>query len=248
MLYGQEKKPLPYIIGLMNMILHGIEKPNFLHKNSLEDDPMSFEEKDKHDIILANPPFGAAEDKSVLDKYEIITRETASMFLQHFMSKLKVNGRAAIVIKNTFLSNDDNATVALRKKLLENFNLYTILDVPSGVFTAGVRTVILFFEKGESTKNIWYYQLNLNRNLGKTNPLNDDDLKEFLTLQKTKEISDNSWIVNIKDINKNLDLSVKNPNRSDEVIHRKPKDILADIEALDKDIKKDVDSIKKFLL
>jgi type I restriction enzyme M protein len=108
--------------------------------------------------------------------------------MQHFIKILKAGGKAAIVIKNTFLSNTDNASVALRKQLLESCNLHTVLDLPSGTFTgAGVKTVVLFFEKGTPTQKVWFYQLNLDRNLGKGNPLNEKDLAEFIELQKTKD-------------------------------------------------------------
>lgn len=161
--------------------------------------------------------------------------ETASLFLQHFIKILKAGGKAGVVIKNTFLSNTDNATIAIRKSLLENCNLHTVLDLPGGTFTgAGVKTVVLFFEKGKPTRNIWFYQLNLDRNLGKTNPLNENDLADFVNLQKTFAESDNSWTINIKDINQEtFDLSVKNPNKKDEVVLRSPKVILKEMKALD---------------
>lgn len=149
---------------------------------------------------------------------------------------LKAGGKAGIVIKNTFLSNTDNASVSLRKYLLESCNLHTILDLPGGTFTgAGVKTVILFFEKGSSTKKIWYYQLNLTRNLGKTNPLSETDLAEFVELQKTKANSENSWQVDIVDIDlKTFDLSVKNPNKNGETKLRSPKEIYDEIRELDR--------------
>ena len=103
------------------------------------------------------------------------------MFLQHFIKMLRPGGRAAVVIKNTFLSNTDNASVALRKELLENCNLHSVLDCPGGTFIgAGVKTVVLFFEKGAPTQKVWFYQLDVGRNMGKTNPLNDNDLKDFV--------------------------------------------------------------------
>jgi type I restriction enzyme M protein len=121
--------------------------------------------------------------------------------LQHFIKILKAGGHAGVVIKNTFLSNTDNASISLRKTLLESCSLHTVLDMPGGTFTgAGVKTVVLFFEKGAPTRKIWFYQLNLDRNLGKTNPLNEDDLAEFVKLQKKKEDSGNSWSVDIKDV------------------------------------------------
>lgn len=142
-----------------------------------------------------------------------------------------------MVIKNTFLSNTDNASISLRKTLLESSNLHTVLDLPGGVFQgAGVKTVVLFFEKGEPTKKIWYYQLNPGRNLGKTNPLNEQDLTEFVELQNTKADSDNSWSVDIKDVNEEtFDLSVKNPNKKDDTVLRDPQEILAEITELDKE-------------
>jgi len=160
--------------------------------------------------------------------------------LWHFgevLQKLKAGGRAGVVIKNTFLSNTDNASISLRKQLLESCNLHTVLDLPGGTFAgAGVKTVVLFFEKGVPTRKVWFYQLNLDRNLGKTNPLNEDDLAEFVKLQKKKEDSQNSWSVNVADVDKTtFDLSVKNPNRKDETVLRSPAEILNEMKTLDKE-------------
>ena len=234
--YGKEKKSLAYIIGIMNMILHGIEAPNIIHTNTLAENIADIQEKDRYDVVLANPPFGGKERAEVQQNFPIKTGETASLFLQHFIKILKAGGRAGIVIKNTFLSNTDNASIALRKELLTNCNLHTILDLPSGVFSgAGVKTVVLFFEKGKPTQKTWFYQLNLDRNLGKTNPLTEKDLEEFVELQKTKADSENSWTINIEDIDKNTyDLSVKNPNTPEEEPLREPKEILKEINELDK--------------
>jgi type I restriction enzyme M protein len=221
-LYGKEKKGLAYIIGVMNMILHGIEAPNIIHTNTLGENLADIQEKDRYNIVLANPPFGGKERAEVQQNFPIKTGETAFLFLQHFIKILKAGGSAGVVIKNTFLSNTDNASVSLRKLLLESCNLHTVLDMPGGTFTgAGVKTVVLFFEKGAPTKKVWFYQLNLDRNLGKTNPLNEADLADFVNLQKTKADSENSWSVNVADVDKaTFDLSVKNPNRNDEVQHR----------------------------
>ena len=233
--YAKEKKSLAYIIGIMNMILHGIEAPNIVHINTLAENISDIQEKDRFDIILANPPFGGKERKEVQQNFPIKTGETAFLFLQHFIKKLKAGGRAGVVIKNTFLSNTDNASTSLRKQLLESCNLHTVLDLPGGTFTgAGVKTVVLFFEKGAPTKKVWFYQLNLDRNLGKTNPLNENDLAEFVELQKTKADSANSWSLDVAGINTDtFDLSVKNPNNNDETVLREPKEILDEIKGLD---------------
>lgn len=235
--YGKEKKNLAYVIGIMNMILHGIEAPNILHTNTLGENISDIQEKDRFHVILANPPFGGKERKEVQQNFDIKTGETAFLFMQHFIKSLKAGGRSAVVIKNTFLSNTDNASVALRKHLLESCNLHTVLDMPSGTFLgAGVKTVVLFFDKGEPTKKTWFYQLNAGRNMGKTNPLNDKDLAEFVELQKTMPESENSWMLNIADIDESTyDLSVKNPNTPEVAPLRSPAEILDEMEALDKE-------------
>ena len=232
---GKEKKSLAYIIGIMNMILHGIEAPNIVHTNTLTENLADIQERDRFDIILANPPFGGKERKEVQQNFPIKTGETAFLFLQHFIKKLKAGGRGAVVIKNTFLSNSDNAAKALRKELLESCNLHTVLDCPQGTFLgAGVKTVVLFFEKGSPTRKIWYYKLDPGRSLGKTNPLNDDDLAEFVELQKALADSERSWTVVAGDVDKEtLDLSAKNPNAPEEDPIRPPEEILDEIEALD---------------
>lgn len=233
-LFGKEKKPLPYLIGTMNMILHGVEAPNILHTNTLAENIMSIQEKDRYEVIIANPPFGASEDiASIEQNFPIRSSETAYLFLQHFIKSLKAGGIAGIVIKNTFLSNGDAKSV--RQELLSSCNLYAVLDLPAKVFTAGVKTVVLFFKKGEPTKKIWYYQLNLDRNLGKTNPLNENDLADFLKNYPTKALTENSWMVDLTDVDsETLDLSVKNPNKKDEVVYRAPAEILAEMADLDK--------------
>lgn len=244
--YGKEKKPLPYIIATMNMIFHGIKAPNITRGNTLSENLSQIQEKDRHSVILANPPFGGSERQDVQQNFAIKTSETAYMFMQHFVKMLKAGGRAGIVIKNTFLSNADAAE--LRKMLLEDTNLHTILDLPSGVFTgAGVRTVVLFFDKGKKTEDIWYYQLNPGRNLGKTNSLNEEDMEEFIRLQKTREESENSWIVKVSDLGEDCDLSVNNPNKVEAIDERTPMQIAKNIKKLNDKNAELLDEIMKML-
>lgn len=247
--FGKEKKSLAYVIAIMNMILHGIEAPNIIHTNTLAENITDIQEKDRFDVILANPPFGGKERPEIQQNFTIKTGETAFLFLQHFIKSLKAGGRAAVVIKNTFLSNSDNASVALRRELLESCNLHTVLDMPGGTFQgAGVKTVVLFFEKGKPTKDIWYYQCDPGRNLGKTNPLNDDDLKDFVELQRTFAESEKSWKVSTHDLDEaTCDLSVKNPNTPEEAPLRAPTDILKEIAALDSESAKILTSIREML-
>ncbi len=247
--YGKEKKALAYIIGTMNMILHGVEAPNIVHTNTLAENITDIQEKDRYDIVLANPPFGGKERAEVQQNFPIKTGETAFLFLQHFIKIMKAGGKAGIVIKNTFLSNTDNASVSLRKLLLDSCNLHTVLDLPGGVFTgAGVKTVVLFFEKGSSTKKVWYYQLNLDRNLGKTNSLSEKDLAEFVELQKTKAESENSWSLSVAELPEaTYDLSSKNPNKKQETALRNPQEILEEMKALDEESTEILNSILELL-
>ncbi|WP_262481052.1 HsdM family class I SAM-dependent methyltransferase [Algoriphagus alkaliphilus] len=236
--------------------MHGVEAPNIIHTNTLAENLSDIQEKDRYDVVLANPPFGGKERAEVQENFPIRTGETASLFLQHFIKILRAGGRAGIVIKNTFLSNTDNASVALRKQILENCNLHTVLDLPGGTFTgAGVKTVVLFFEKGKPTQNVWFYSLNLDRNLGKTNPLNENDLAEFVELQKTFAESSNSWSVNIQDVissgvekgQPTYDLSVKNPNKKEEAALRTPQAILEEMKVLDEESAEILESIKNLI-
>ena len=247
--YGKEKKSLAYVIAIMNMILHGIEAPNIIHTNTLGENINDIQEKDRFDVILANPPFGGKERQEVQQNFSIKTGETAFLFLQHFVKSLKAGGRAAIVIKNTFLSNTDNASVSLRKMLLESCNLHTVLDCPGGTFQgAGVKTVVLFFEKGAPTRKVWFYQLDVGRNMGKTNPLNDVDLIEFVELQKTFGDSEKSWSLNVTAVNNStFDLSVKNPTGGEIIAHRSPQDIMDEIAALDAEAAEVLATIRELL-
>jgi type I restriction enzyme M protein len=250
--YGKEKKSLAYVIAIMNMILHGIEAPNIVHTNTLTENLADIQEKDRFDVVLANPPFGGKERKEVQQNFPIRTGETAFLFLQHFIKILKAGGRGGVVIKNTFLSNTDNASVSLRKLLLESCNLYAVLDCPGGTFQgAGVKTVVLFFEKGAPTRKVWYYQLDPGRNMGKTNPLNDDDLAEFVELQPTCTDSDRSWTVDVSRLGTSpgstFDLSVKNPNGGEEVVHRSPQDIMDEIAELDEESARVLNGIRDLL-
>ena len=246
---GKEKKSLAYVIGIMNMILHGVEAPNIVHTNTLAENIADIQQKDRVDVVLANPPFGGKEREEIQQNFPIKTGETAYLFLQHFIKILKTGGRCGVVIKNTFLSNTDNASVALRKQLLEECNLFAVLDLPGGAFLGtGVKTVVLFFEKGKPTERVWYYQLNAGRSMGKTNPLNERDLAEFVKMAKTQGLSENSWCIDVEKVNRDTwDLTVNNPNRVETVDARTPQEIIAEIELLDEQAAEALQAIKELL-
>jgi type I restriction enzyme M protein len=232
---GKEKKSLAYVIGTMNMILHGIDAPNIIHTNTLNENVLDIQEKGRFDVVLANPPFGGKERPEIQQNFLIKTGETAYLFLQHFIRSLRAGGRGAVVIKNTFLSNTDNASVALRKELLESCNLHSILDMPQGTFQgAGVKTAVLFFEKGEPTRSIWYYRLELGRTLGKTNPLNDADMADFVVKQASFADGPTSWSVEANTLDPTtFDLTGRNPNAPEAEAMRSPAEILKEIARLD---------------
>lgn len=246
-LYGREKSPLAYLIGVMNMILHGVEVPNIEKDNTLRINTLDIQESDRFNIILANPPFGGKEREEFKDNFSIKTGETAYLFLQHFMKSLKAGGRCAVVIKNTFLSNSDGAK--LRKELLTNYNLHTILDLPQKTFLgAGVKTVVLFFEKGKKTKDIWYYQFVPDRSLGKTSPLNENDLADFRNLYSKRSVTENSWIVDLEDVDQSsYDLTVSNPNKPEEAPLRDAEEIISEMEELDIQTSDLINSIKELI-
>ena len=247
--YGKEKKSLAYVIGIMNLILHGVEAPNIIHTNTLAENLADVQQKDRVDVILANPPFGGNERSEIQQNFAIKTAETAYLFLQHFIKMMKSGGRCGVVIKNTFLSNGDNACIALRKQLLEECNLFGVLDLPKGSFIGtGVKTVVLFFEKGKPTEKIWYYQLDVGRNIGKTNPLNEGDLLEFVESAKTKQLTKNSWLLDIGELNtKTWDLTVNNPRVVQELDNRTPQEIITEIEKLDLEAAEAIYKIKELL-
>ncbi len=245
---GKEVKSLAYIVGTMNMILHGIEAPRIIHTNTLTENILDIQEKDRFDVILANPPFGGSERPEVQQNFPIRSGETAYLFVQHFIRSLKAGGRAGIVIKNTFLSNPD--AFQIRKELLATCNLHTVLDLPKGAFVGtGVRTVVLFFTKGSETKETLFYELNLDRNLGKTNPLNSGDLKDFLEVFSSRKNSENSWLIKKSDLaTDSLDLSVQNPNKAQVQIKGNPSEQIIEIETLLNDEIKNLDAARKLLV
>ena len=220
---GGEVKALAYLTAQMNCILHGLESPDIRFGDSLATKIADFSDRDRVDVIGANPPFGAAVNDATKANFEIQTSETALMFMQYFIAKLKKGGRAAVIIKNTFLSNSDNASVAVRRMLLEKCRLRWVLDLPQKVFTAGVHTVVLFFTKdGPTTGPIRYWQLDLHgETLGKKRPLRESDLAAFENAAagfwrpdwKCETDAPEHWALDAAAVDPaTCDLSVVNPN------------------------------------
>ncbi|MGA9293964.1 MAG: N-6 DNA methylase, partial [Ignavibacteriaceae bacterium] len=219
MVAGWESKPLPYLLATTNLILHDIEVPNITYRDSLDKPLINYSEKDRVNIILANPPFGGI----VANNYErnfpksYQTKESADLFLILMIHLLKDGGRAGIVLPDGSLTGE-GVKERIRQKLLEDCNLHTIIRLPNSVFKpyATVATNLLFFQKGKKTKEVWYYQHKYQEGIksySKTNPLS---LKEFEPIKKwwnNRKESGNSWRVDIRTIiERKYDLDIKNPN------------------------------------
>ncbi|ADR33563.1 N-6 DNA methylase [Sulfuricurvum kujiense DSM 16994] len=247
--FGNEKTPLSYVMGVMNMILHGIESPNISKTNTLTKDIRGLEEKDRYDIILANPPFGGKEKEQIQQNFPIKSNATELLFLQHMMNSLKVNGRCGVVIPEGVLFQTNNAFQAVKQELLERFNVHTILSLPSGVFLpySGVKTNVIFFDRNGSTSDIFYYEVNPLSKLTKNKPITYDHFTEFLAVWKERKITDNSWIVNINDI-KDFDISAKNPNRNETIDHKSPIELVENIKLNNEEINDLMNEIEAILI
>jgi type I restriction enzyme M protein len=254
--HGQEKKPLPYLMGLMNCILHGLLNPNIVRKNTLEENIRNIPESERFEVILTNPPFGGKESKQVQQNFPIKSNATELLALQYVMKKLKKNGRCGIVVPEGILFRGD-AFAQVKKDLLENYNLHTIISLPSGVFAnvtssgQGPKTNLLFFDKTGKTKEVWYYDFAgysedvLKKKYTKANPVTDGDLKDCFEKYKNREISKYSWIEPVEEIIKrDYDLTARNPNRKEEISYREPKEIILELEKNIEEINKLIQDLK----
>jgi len=226
--FGFEKTSLAYVMGMMNMILHGIESPNLYRQNTLTQNIRDIQEKDRYDIILANPPFGGKEKSQIQQNFPIQSNATELLFLQHFMKSLKTGGKAAIVVPEGVLFQTNSAFKQVKEELLEHFNLHTILSLPAGVFLpySGVKTNVLFFERSGGTTETWFYECEPEKKLTKNKPLTDAHLAGFVELYAKRSTTDHSWLVPVDALKKDYDLSAKNPAKQNDVEHLPPRKIL----------------------
>ncbi len=247
--YGQEKKPLPFLIGTMNMILHHILVPNLIRANTFMEDVHNMPESVKMDIILTNPPFGAEETEAVQNNFPIKVGATEGLALQYVMKRLKNGGRCGIILPEGNILFGGGTMARIRQELLEKFNVHTIISLPQGAFAqmgAGVKTNLVFFDKTGATKEIWYGEVKGKFTRNKT--IQDEHFEEVLEKQKKREVSDRSWIVSIEDIKKRgYDLSPKNPTIIDHPDLLSPDEILGEIEKNQNKINEVVSSLKIIL-
>ena len=182
-IYGVEKKPFPYLLCVTNMLLHDIEVPNIYHMNSLKHNLLDYTDDDKFDVVLMNPPYGGHEDKSIQSFFpaDLASSETADLFMSVIMYRLKKKGRAAVVVPDGFLFGLDNAKVAIKTKLLTEFNLHTVIRLPGSVFSpyTSISTNILFFDNTKPSAETWFYRVDMpsdRKHFSKTKPM---ELKHF---------------------------------------------------------------------
>jgi len=225
-LFGIEKKPLPHLLCMTNLLLHDVDSPNILRDNSLSTNVRDYREKDKYDVIAMNPPFGGVEEVGIQINFptEFRTSETADLFMTLIMYRLKETGRVGVILPDGFLFGNDNAKIAIKEKLLSEFNLHTIVRVPSGVFApyTSIATNILFFDKTKSTEKIDYYQVPLPEGIKngftKTRPFKTEHLQGVKDWWNNRDKEDiNAYSVTIEEIKKaNYNLDFKNPNLNKE--------------------------------
>ena len=241
--YGLEMKPLTYLLGAMNMILHGIEGANLELTNTLEVHTNNVTEKDKYSVILANPPYGGKMAQELQTNFRVRSSATESLFLQHIMVNLARGGRAAVVIPEgvLFRGGPDRR---VRQELLELFNVHTILSLPARCFLpyTGVKTNVICFERPKAepkrgaiaTESVWFYELtNDGYELKSTRkPIEGNQIPDFLAKWKDREAAENAWTVPVEDIvARDYDLSAHNPNRKDDYDHRPALELVQSIKA-----------------
>lgn len=246
---GQEKTPLPYLIGTMNMMLHRIMVPDLTRTNTFMQDIHSISENAKKDIVLTNPPFGGTEHLSVQNNFPIPVGATEGLALQYVMRHMKTGGRCGIILPEGNILFGTGAMQKIRQELLEKFNVHSIISLPAGAFAqmgAGVKTDLIFFDKNGSTKEIWYGEV-----IGKftkKQKMQDSDFEEIFEKWKKREISKNSWLVSIDEIKeRGFDLSPKNPNEVKEKELLKPLELVNELRTNNKDIADMLNSLEKDL-
>ena len=194
-IYGVEKKPFPYLLCVTNMLLHDIEVPNIYHTNSLKHNLLDYTDDDKFDVILMNPPYGGHEDKSIQGFFpdDLASSETADLFMSVILYRLKKNGRAAVVVPDGFLFGLDNAKVNIKKKLIGEFNLHTVVRLPSSVFSpyTSITTNLLFFDNTKPTTETWFYRVDIpsdRKHFSKTKPMELKHFEDCITWWNNREI------------------------------------------------------------
>ena len=237
-LFGVELKPLTYLLGIMNLLLHRIEGPNLEQANTLELHSANVSEKNRYDVILSNPPYGGKLPHELQTNFTIRSGATEILFLQHIMANLKKGGRAGVIVPEGVLFRG-GPDAKVRERLLNEFDLHSVLSLPAGCFLpyTGVKTNVLFFDRredGRGTKSVWFYELtNDGFELKQTRrPIDEGQLPDFLAKWKKRTKGDNTWIVPVDEIiKKGCDLSARNPNKTSDYEHQPALELVQSIKA-----------------
>ncbi|MFA4905429.1 MAG: N-6 DNA methylase [Candidatus Margulisiibacteriota bacterium] len=228
---GQEKKPVPFLLGVMNMLLHDLYGARLTRGNTFARDIRQIKPDERVDVVMTNPPFGGEEEATIQENFPYPTSATQVLAVQYILRRLKPGGRCGMVVDEGFLSRiNERAFANTKKELITENNLFAIVSLPQGGFTCvgtGVKTNLIFFERGKPTKDIWYYELTGKFSKGK--PIKDSDMMNCWKKFQKKEASGQSWIVSAKDL-KDYDLTAKNPNRKEDLAHKSPEVLVTDIE------------------
>ena len=247
---GQEKKPVPFLLGVMNCILHDLYGAKLKRGNTFAQNIRQIDPADRVDVVLTNPPFGGEEEKTLLENFPYPTSATQVLAVQYILRRLKPGGRCGMVIDEGFLfRTNEKAFVNTKKELLEENNLFAVVSLPQGLFTAvgtSNKTDLLFFERGKPTKDVWYYELT--GKFTKTKPIKDSDLEDCWQKFQKRAVSENSWIISAEELKKrNYDFTDKNPNHKEELIHKSPKELVEEIEEKEEKVEKILAEIKRLL-
>lgn len=242
-LRGGEKKPLPYLLGMMNLVLHGLGQPNLVRGNSLSKPITQISRAEKVDVVLTNPPFGGEEEKSIQANFpaDKQTAETAWLFLQLVIRQLKDGGRCGMVVPNGILFGD-GVGARIKEQLLTECNLHTVVRLPDGVFEpyTSIPSNLLFFDKTGRTKEVWFYQINPHegrKKYTKTKPMRFEEFADCQAWWGNRVANEHAWRVPIADIEANgYNLDLRNPNRPDDLAHRPPAELLAELVATEREI------------
>ncbi|MBI3165938.1 MAG: N-6 DNA methylase, partial [Chloroflexi bacterium] len=260
-LYGVEKKPLPYLLGTMNLLLHGVENPNIRRDNALKNPLNEIGEKDRFDVIVTNPPFGGEEEAGIQLNFPESLRasETALLFMQFVMRSLKHGGRCGVVVPNGFMFGD-GVSARIKEQLLRNFDLHTIIRLPNGVFTpyTSIPTNLLFFARSQPTTDIWFYEHSLlegQKTYSKTRPMQFEEFAPLIEWWDARVESEHAWKVRVDDVlkydeNKNLlsvNLDIKNPNSNENLEHLPPLELAENIILKEKQIAELMNEVKSLM-
>jgi len=260
-LFGVEKKPLPFLLGTMNLLLHGVETPNISRDNALRKPLNEIGEKDRYEVIVTNPPFGGEEEAGIQLNFPESTRasETALLFMQFIMRSLKPGGRCGMVVPNGTLFGD-GVSARIKEQLLRNFNLHTIVRLPNGVFApyTSIPTNLLFFDRTTPTDDVWFYEHILPagvKNYTKTRPLAFEEFALLVEWWDKREENQRAWKIPAANLMQydaggnllSVNLDVKNPSRAADLEHLPPAELAESIAAKERAIAGLMDEIKRLL-